>query len=414
MLLIDRISLATQALHDNRLRTLLSIMGITIGIVAVIVVTTISKGGSDKIFAELETFGLQSFWVFRDYKDKDPNRRIRKGSGITSQDYQLLLEHCCAEVKQVSPVVQRHSNGIIQVGNHYSNADVMGVGYDFLSIANDHLIQGRAFRKQDINGRRGVAIIGTKVVEDLFTSNGSWTGKQIIGKTIRVDGRSLMVIGVLKEKSQEFLSSITGGLGEPNNRILVPYTYLQKQQGNKAISYLRFKASSIDKADLASKNVMRFLTHLHDESYHYKAETMATHSKTAKNILNSVSLIGIIAASVSLLVGGMGIMNMMGTAVLERTREIGLRKAIGATQRDILLQFLLEAVFISMIGGLLGLLLGWGISFVLAQVVGFPLIPVINSMILALLVSTLVGIASGYFPAKKAALKPPVEALRYE
>jgi putative ABC transport system permease protein len=105
---------------------------------------------------------------------------------------------------------------------------------------------------------------------------------------------------------------------------------------------------------------------------------------------------------------------MMGTAVLERTREIGLRKAIGATQRDILLQFLLEAVFISIIGGLLGLLLGWGISFVLAQVVGVPLIPVVNSMILALLVSTLVGIASGYFPAKKAALKPPVEALRYE
>ena len=409
MKLLDRFALAFSALRDNRLRTVLSVLGITIGITAVIVVSTISKGGNYLIYSELETFGLKSVWVYRDFNEKDPNQKARKGTGFDNNSYQLLTENCCRAVKRLTPIVRFNDKKIIHNNNHYSNANTMGVANSFMKVANEHLLKGRSFRKQDIKAKRMVAIIGLTTATDLFGSSQS-----VLGKEFSIGNHKLVVIGVLKKKSREFLASIGSAGGDINNRILLPYTLVQKINGNTEIGYLRAEAASVNKADLAAQQIIKFMSHLQKNKYNYKKETMANYSKTADNILASVSLIGIIAASVSLLVGGMGIMNMMSTAVLERTREIGLRKAIGASERDILLQFLMEAIFISILGGLLGIAIGLGASELLAYLVGFPSQPDINSIILALSVSIIVGIISGYFPAKKAALKVPVEALRYE
>ncbi|HIO96905.1 MAG TPA: FtsX-like permease family protein [Leucothrix sp.] len=409
MKLFDRFALALSALRDNRLRTSLSILGITIGITAVIVVSTISKGGNYLIYSELETFGLKSVWIFRDYNEKDPNQKARKGSGIDQLSYQLLIENCCSAVERLTPIVRFKKDHIIHNRNHYSNADAMGVARSFMKVANEDLLKGRSFRKQDINAKRAVAIIGQTTATDLFGNS-----KSVLGKEFSIGKQKLIVIGLLKKKSREFLASIGSAGGDINNRILLPYTLVQKVNGNSEIGYLRAQATSIDKANLAAQQMIKFLSHLQQNKYNYKKETMANYSKTADNILASVSLIGIIAASVSLLVGGMGIMNMMSTAVLERTREIGLRKAIGASERDILFQFLMEAIFISILGGLLGIALGLGMSELLAYLVGFPSTPEVSSIVLALSVSIIVGIISGYFPAKKAALKVPVKALRYE
>ena len=409
MRVFDRFALALSALRDNRLRTVLSILGITIGISAVIVVSTISKGGNYLIYSELETFGLKSVWIFRDYNEKDPNLRAREGSGIDQQSYQLLTENCCSAIERITPIVRFKGKKIIHNSNHYSNANAMGVASSFMQVANEHLLKGRSFRQQDIKAKRAVAILGQTTASDLFGSS-----QAVLGKEFSIGKQKLIVIGVLKKKSREFLASIGSAGGDINNRILLPYTLVQKVNGNREIGYLRAQAIAIDKADLAAQQVIKFLTHLQKNKYNYKKETMANYSKTADNILASVSLIGIIAASVSLLVGGMGIMNMMSTAVLERTREIGLRKAIGASERDILWQFLMEAIFISILGGLLGIVIGLSTSTLLAYLVGFPNEPAINAILLALSVSVIVGIISGYFPAKKAASKVPVEALRYE
>ena len=412
MRISDRFSIATSALRDNRRRTLMSVLGISIGIIAVIIVGTISKGGNFLIFSELETFGLKSVWIYRDYNEKDPNQRQRKGSGISKHDYQLLTQNCCRALQRISPIVNLRQDNIIHASNHYSNAEIMGIDTSFIQIANEHLLKGRAFRKQDVKSRRGFAVIGLTSAKDLFGSNEN--SHSIIGKQFSIGRHKVIVIGVLKEKNREFLSSIGSAGNDVNNRILLPYTFVQKINANQSIDYLRAQAVSRDQADLAASQIIRFLSHLNAKKYNYKKQTMASYSKTAEKILANVSLIGLIAASVSLLVGGMGIMNMMSTSVLERTREIGLRKAIGASQLDILLQFLMEAVFISIIGGILGMLLGYAGSIALAKMIGFPAAPAINTVLLALSVSILLGIVSGYFPARKAARKAPVEALRYE
>lgn len=410
LFVFDRVGQAVLALKDNRRRTLLSILGITVGIAAVMAVGTVSKGGNYLVFSELETFGLNSVWVYRDRDDKDPHKLIRKGSGIENDDYQAIAAGCCSLVRSVSAVVHGAKKWIIQTTNHYSNANVQGVDYSFTAINNDHITSGRKFRQRDITSRRAVAILGPTAGRDLFGP-----GATPIGEEFRIGTRKFTVIGVLQEKSRDFLASIgSAGGADANNRILIPYTLLQQMLGNKQVSYLHAEAVSLDQAEQAAHQLIAALDRRNGRTYSYKSETMATYIATSHNILNGVALIGIVAASISLIVGGLGIMNIMSTSVHERTREIGLRKAIGARRRDILLQFLLEASIISTAGGLIGLTLGAVVSSALAKFTGFPLTPSVATILIALLVSVGVGVISGFLPAKRAAALRPVEALRYE
>lgn len=406
--LIDYFGEALRALKDNRTRTLLSILGIMIGIAAVIAVSTISKGGNHLIFRELETFGLKSVWIYRDRNNKDPNRKEREGSGIENSDLSALSS-CCDAVDQFSPVVRPNSTLIIQTHNRYSNASIKGVNAKFSSIANDQIKQGRFLQSGDINKRRAVAIIGPTVASDLFGSTSP------VNRVIRIGLKKYTVVGLFKEKSRDFLSSIgSAGGQDANNRIIVPYTTLQQHNGDKKINYLRIKATSIVRSETAAKQLTNTLARIHKKQFEYTHETMAKYIKTTSRILNGVEMIGIVAASISLLVGGMGIMNIMGTSVLERTREIGLRKAMGAREKDIMWQFLIEAIVIALIGGSAGLLLGGLLSLLLAELTGFPLTPSINIIFLGLAVSILTGVLSGYLPARRAAKLHPVDALRHE
>ena len=407
----DRFSQALYALKDNRRRTLLSILGIAIGIAAVMAVSTISKGGNYLIFSELETFGLNSAWVFRDRGDKDPHRMVRQGSGIDNDDYQALTSGCCPAVRRISAVLHGTlgKRVVIQAINRYSNAQMLGVDISLTTIANDVVVQGRPLRARDIASRRAVAILGPTAAADLFG------GASAIGREFRIGNRKFTAIGVLEDKSRDFLASIgSSGGQDANNRILIPYTTLQQMQGHKQISYLQAEAVTQAQANAAAEQIIAVLKRHNGRNYAYKSETMATYITTTARILNGVAMVGIIAASVSLLVGGMGIMNIMSTSVLERTREIGLRKAVGARRRDIMLQFLLEAVVISTLGGIIGLILGTGASIILAEVTDFPLAPSFSVIVIALVVSVTVGIVSGYLPARRAARLHPVEALRYE
>jgi len=409
--IVDRFRQALYALRDNLRRTLLSILGIAVGIAAVMAVGTISKGGNYLIFSELETFGLNSVWIFRDRDDKDPNRIVREGSGIDNDVYHALRSDCCPAVRQLSAMVMssRTKRTVVQVNNRFSNARVQGVDYMLTSIANDSIIEGRPFRARDVSVRRAVAILGPQPAEDLFGSASP------IGREFRINSQKFTVVGVLKKKSRDFLASIgSAGGQDANNRILIPYSTYQKMLGHKQINFLQAEAITQKKAAEAASQLIAVLNRHNGRNYTYKSDTMASYISTTQRILDGVAMIGIIAASVSLLVGGLGIMNIMSTSVLERTREIGLRKAVGARQNDILLQFLLEAVVISTAGGIIGLTLGSIASIVLAEFTGFPLTPSFFVILIALFVSISVGIISGYLPAKKAAKLRPVEALRYE
>jgi ABC-type antimicrobial peptide transport system permease subunit len=192
----------------------------------------------------------------------------------------------------------------------------------------------------------------------------------------------------------------------------MPYTTLQRLTGDEDIGTLQLEAKNFNDAEAVGQRVMGYLSIRHGGVYEYDVETMASHVETTNRILGGVAIVGLVAASISLLVGGMGIMSLMSTAVLERTREIGIRKAIGASEQHILWQFLFEAALISIAGGVLGLLIGSLVSVGLAVITGFPLIPSFEAIGAAMLVSIGVGLLSGLLPARRASKLPPVEALR--
>lgn len=399
------------ALRDNRLRTILSILGIAVGIAAVMAVGTISKGGRFIIFSELGTFGLRSVWVFRDSADKDPRRAVRAGTGIETADYLAIRSAGCSAVRLITPVVYgKGQMALAKSGGKYGKGELCGVGTDYLEINGDTLAAGRPMREEDMARHRAVAIIGPGIRDDLF---GAWS--EAVGRDIRIENRKFTVIGVLTEKSRDFLASIgsAGGQGA-NDRILVPYPQLQQLTGSKEINLLQAEAVSIDAAETAALQIEGLLSRRHAGTFTYKRETMARYIKTTENILKWVSLIGVFAASVSLFVGGMGIMNIMSTSVVERTREIGIRKALGASRREILLQFLFEATFISSIGGILGLAAGLALGYAVVLFAKIPLEPSWSMVSISLAVSTGVGLLSGYYPAYRAANLKPVEALRFE
>lgn len=407
---METIGQAWLALRDHRLRTILCILGITIGVASVMAVSTISKGGNHVVYSELETFGLNSVWVYRDYNDESPLRRQRSGSGIDNDDYEAVRDQSEElGIRHVSPVL-RPSNWRPQakVGNRYSGAAVLGVNESYPSMVNDELEAGRLFNSNDIKRKQAVAIIGPDIVEKLYGTTAKAMGSQFL-----MLGRRFQVIGVLEAKSRDFLASIGSEGGQnANDRMLLPYTTLQKINNSKSIDNFQIEVAEFDEAENTAIAVKQLLTQRNRDHYVYAYDTMAGYIKTSDRILGGVAIVGIVAASISLLVGGMGILNMMSTSVLERTREIGIRKSVGASEADIQRQFLLEAVMISLIGGALGLAIGYISSVVLARITEFPLIPSPVTLVGALLVSIIVGIAAGFFPARRAAKMQAVDALR--
>ncbi len=409
-IMLELLGEAWTALGENRLRSSLSVIGIAVGIAAVMTVNAVSNGGSAYVIKELETFGLRSVWVYREYADKDPHRRIRKGTGIEQHDLALLQGDCCPAVRRLSPVVEATKNALIQRGNRYSNAKIKGVNETFVRINNDRLRFGRAPRRDDITQRRPVALIGVTVVKDLFPGTDN-----PVGRDLRIDGRQFRIIGVLAYKSRDLLASIGSEGGEDaNNRILLPYTLMQQLNGNQSLHYIQAEAVSLQQAERAASQLQQVLQRRHRGAYRYAKVTLASYLKTVERILGGITAMGVVAASTALLVGGIGVAGIMSTAVVERIREIGVRLAIGANRRQILYQFLAEAVLISLFGGIAGLLVGILFGALLDLATGFPLIPTPGGILVGLIVSVLVGLASGYYPARRAAGFLPIEALRRE
>lgn len=402
---------AWYSLGDRRFRTLLSVCGIAIGVATVTLIDVVTHGGRQVVFSELQTFGLRSVWISRDRKLVDPHKLQRTGTGIDNADYEALRNSsCCTAFTGMSPMVlgAPDANNVARAGRLYSQVRLEGVNEDYIAMNNDHIVSGRAFTATDIHRARPVVIIGSKVREELFGP-----ALNPIGRELRLDNRKFEVIGVLANKDRSLLTSIGSGQ-DANGRVLMPYTRVQAMLDSDQIDVLQSQVRDGVSATAVAQSAADFLRRRHRDAYGYRVDTMEQYVQTANNILDGVSIIGIVAASVSLFVAGLGILNIMSTAVLERTREIGVRKALGGSERDILLQFLFEAGFISLFGGVAGLLLGSIACAAIAWVAHFPLDPAMLFNGVSLLVAVGVGLMSGLYPAYRAAHLRPVEALRYE
>ena len=392
------------ALASNKARSGLTILGIIIGIASVIAMVSIGEGAQGMIQSSIEGLGSNLLVVMPGVVQ--PGRGfVSSGRGgaqtLTNEDADALRE--LQGVAYVSPELQRRFQITSQAGNN-TNSTVIGAIAEYATVRNVAIAQGSFLTEQHNRSMSRVAVLGPTVAEDLFGENNN-----PVGKTIRINKLNFKVIGILKSK---------GGSGffNPDDTVLVPLSTMQKiLAGADYLSTAALSVSNKEQMSAAQEEATALLLARHrvdqpDFSIISQADILGALTQVTTTFTIFLASI----AGISLLVGGIGIMNMMLTAVTERTREIGLRKAIGARKKDITLQFLAEAVMLTFLGGAAGIGLGWLIAILASQFVGITTQVSIQAVILAFLVSAAIGIIFGYYPARRAASLNPIEALRYE
>ncbi|MDE6652108.1 MAG: ABC transporter permease [Paramuribaculum sp.] len=406
MNLVNLLKIALKALNNNKLRCFLTMLGIIIGVASVITMLAIGQGSKDSIKAQISEMGSNMIMIF-------PGGDRRGGARQSSDDMQTLkiadyeaLATEAPSVAAVSPSV--NSGGQFINGNNNWPSSLYGVAPSYLDIRKVKVGEGDMFTDQDIKSAAKVCILGKTVVDNLFPD-----GTNPIGKTIRFNKIPLTVIGVLEPKGANAMGM------DQDDVVLAPYTTVMKRV--LAVDYIQSlfaSALSEDMADQAMDEITAILRENHKLSEGADDDFTLRSQQELSQMMNSTSdmmtvLLACIAG-ISLLVGGIGIMNIMYVSVTERTREIGLRMSIGARGRDILAQFLIEAVIISVSGGIIGVLLGSIASWVVNVVIHWPVTIQIYSVVLSFAVCTVTGVFFGWYPAKKAANLDPIEAIRYE
>ncbi len=408
MQLLMSLRIAIRALRVNKMRALLTMLGIIIGIAAVIAMVAIGSGASKVISNQIASMGSNLLLIL---PGSTTSGGLRSGFGgtptLTYDDAKAIKAECPA-VSDVAPTVR----GTAQVvyGNQNWSTIVMGSTPDILAIREWPLVSGRNFINSDIDGATKTCLIGQTVAENLFGD------ADPLGKIIRIKKVPFTIIGVLEAKGRSAQGS------DQDDIIFVPLITAQRKlfgsQFPGMVGAILVKAESSDALPRAEEEVNVLLNQRHrigpnkdpDFSVRNLAEIMAVSEQSAKVMS---MLLGAVA-SISLVVGGIGIMNIMLVSVTERTREIGIRMAIGAKEGDILLQFLTEAVLLTTMGGLVGIILGIGSAFIVSAIIGWPTLISFQVIIISVAFSAAVGVFFGFYPARKAASLNPIEALRYE
>jgi len=399
---------ALESLSVNKLRTALTMLGIVIGVAAVVSMIAIGEGASSSITSSIESMGTNLIYVSRAYENSNPQP-------LTLADAQAIVESGGApSVMAVAPSVQTSMQVIY--GGESTSTTIMGVTPDYAIVRNTSVASGRFITQADIDSRATNAILGSDVVEEIF---GSDIG--VLGEKIRIGNNLYEVVGILE-------SSGGTSMGSADNQVIVPLTtalsrLMARTSAKDEVNLISVSAVNSDAISSAISEISSILHSRHkirtgeDDDFSIFSQETMTEAATSIIGVMTVFLGGI--AAISLLVGGIGIMNIMLVSVIERTKEIGLRKAVGARNHDILMQFMVESLIIGLTGGILGVLLAWGLTLIIKNIAAassFNLNPVITvgSVLLAVLFSLAVGLLFGIYPASRASKLEPVEALRTE
>ncbi len=408
MNLLSSLLEALESLTSNKVRTALTMLGIIIGVGAVIAMLAIGNGTEQAIVGEIEGIGTNLLFVMTNYED------VTNPEPLTIRDAEAIADPVFApSVAAAAPVIQGQAE-LTNAGN-VTNAGFVGVTVEYADVQTIELSEGEFFSSSQISGLASAAILGTNVAEDLFGRS-----EGLVGETVRVAGQPFRVVGILKKE---------GGSGfgnSPDDQILIPLTTAQTRLMPRSVKnqvdMIYVSAIDADSVKIAEEEVSIILRDRHNiklgenDFSIISQEVFLDMASTVTGVF-TVFLGGV--AGISLLVGGIGIMNIMLVSVTERTKEIGLRKAVGAKKKDILTQFLIESSLLSVIGGIIGIILGWLLSLGIGRIAAasdFMLNPAItlNSVLLATLFSAAVGLFFGIYPANRASQLEPIEALRSE
>ncbi len=404
MNLTSTLKMAFKALGKNRFRSFLTMLGIIIGVVSVIVMQALGNGSSADVNQRISSLGTNLITItplsLRDMG-------VSQGSGTAPTlkvgDADILINK--TGIDQVSPLVR--STVQMKFGNKNWRSSINGVYPEYFAIRNMEIESGVIFTKDDEKKLAKVCVLGKTVVNNLFGDENP------IGATIRIGTVPFLIIGTLKSKG-------TSGVGQDQDDIiLAPYSTVQARiTGNENVQQIYVSASSEDAVNDAVNQIEQWLRARHQlqpgARNDFTISTQLDLRETLNTVVNTITVLLSITAAISLFVGGIGIMNIMLVSVTERTREIGIRMAVGATGINVQIQLLLEAVVLSLIGGVTGILLGLTTSFLVSKFAGFSTIIAPESIFIAFIVSTLIGIFFGWYPSRKAANLNPIDALRYE
>lgn len=403
---INLLRIAIKALQRNKLRAFLTMLGIIIGVSAVIAMIAIGQGSKKSIQDQLATMGSNMITI-------RPNSNITAGARLdfsnlqtlTQQDVDVLKKQA-HHLRYVSPASSARGQAI--VGNNNWPTTIQGVGNDYLAIRNWPLKEGTSFSNSDLTTASKVCLLGQTVIDNLFPN-----GQEALGQVVRFNKIPFRVIGILAEKGENAFGQ------DQDDIILTPYSTVQERITG-SLYFQNIFTSALDEKSTsqATAEITSILRSTHrlkaedadDFTVRTQAELIQTFSSTSQ--LLTVLLAAI--AAISLVVGGIGIMNIMYVSVTERIKEIGLRMSIGARSRDILLQFLVEAILISITGGIIGVSLGILSAWLINILLKWPTLVAPSSVWLSFLVCAITGIFFGYYPAQKASRLDPIEALRYE
>ena len=402
MLILDLFKMALRSLIANTMRTFLTALGMIIGVASVISMISIGEGARQQTLSTIEKFGTNIITI-------KPGRK--KNRHVSSDTVKTLMLSDAEAIEKNIPLItgvaaQVYRSAQLKYGSKNTNTTVRGTGEQYLKLSNFTIERGRYFSKEEVRSIRKVAVIGSTVLKNLFGDSNA------IGKEIKVGGNNYLIIGSTKPK---------GALSwfDPDDQIFIPVTTAQKRLfGLHHIQSIDVQAKKMEELEAIKKDIDLLLRVRHGI---HEGEDSDFHVQNSSQWLNSwgdaaktfTYLLGGIAG-ISLLVGGIGIMNIMLVSITERTKEIGIRMAIGAKKREIMEQFLIESVLISFIGGGLGILLGVIISQTVSKIGGWDTIVSTQSIILAFGFSVGIGIFFGFYPARKAANLNPIDALRYE
>jgi len=406
MKLLNLIKIASRSLSKNKMRVFLTMLGIIIGVASVISMLAIGEGSRQNIEASVSSLGTNTVMI---YPGSVNQGGVRMGAGsystLTQKDADVLAARC-EYLTEASPVVMRSSQVI--AGSQNWHTMVVGGYNSYIFIRSLKIESGNLFSSGDQRNAAKVCVIGQTVSTNLFGE-----GTDPVGQFIRINSIPFRVIGLLEKKGQNTFGQ------DQDDIIIAPFSTVQKRMLS-GMYVNNILASSRSEGDMenAKEQVTEILRLQHKLGQEDEDDFTVRSQADIANVFGSISKVLTILlasiASISLLVGGIGIMNIMLVSVTERTREIGIRMAVGAKSRDVLFQFMIESVFISFIGGLIGILFGILVSQLVARFGGWPVVITASSVLLSFAFSAIVGIFFGWYPARKAAGLNPIDALRYE